>query len=205
MSFSGYRPTVSVVAIILMLACRATTSIAHPHVWINYRLEILLVEGKLTAINQQWDFDQDYSSMLLHDQVKEHRKGTPLTEKEIAALHDHAFVSLADYGYFTHVWVGGSPVKIGPAKDFSANVDGDILKYQFTTPLSQPVDPRRESVSIGIWDDTYYVDIGPDTTNSHVVFLTSGQEICQAKFTKDHAHPIYFGSVSPIIVTITCL
>ena len=73
LSFSGYRPTVSVVAIILMLACRATTSIAHPHVWINYRLEILLVEGKLTAINQQWDFDQDYSSMLLHDQVKEHR------------------------------------------------------------------------------------------------------------------------------------
>jgi ABC-type uncharacterized transport system substrate-binding protein len=176
---------------------------AHPHVWVNYRLEFIFNAGRLTALHQRWIFDTNFSSMVLHDLVKNYRRGEPLTPQETVALRDNAFANLARYAYFTHVWSGTHKANIGKARSFTAKVVGDALEYDFVTPLAIPLDPHAQSITVGIWDDSYYVDVGPTMPVNAAVSL-SGINGCRALTAKDHTHPLYFGTAFPYTVRISC-
>jgi ABC-type uncharacterized transport system substrate-binding protein len=176
---------------------------AHPHVWVNYRLEFIFNAGRLTALHQRWIFDTNFSSMVLHHLVKNYRRGEPLTPQETVALRDNAFANLARYAYFTHVWSGTHKANIGKARSFTAKVVGDALEYDFVTPLATPLDPHAQSITVGIWDDSYYVDVGPTMPVNAAVSL-SGISGCRALTAKDHTHPLYFGAAFPYTVRISC-
>ena len=183
----------------------ASPSHAHPHVWIDYHLTVLFEAGHIIALQQDWSFDEDFSTTALHDLGRRPGATAALTENEITALHDKAFINLRNYEYFIHVWSNGVAVK--PAKDashFSASIQGPALRYHFTVPLTKPVDPRQSAVSIGLWDDSYYVDVGPALDGPAITLSGTGSEHCQGNLAEDPSHPIYYGGVIPKVVKITC-
>jgi tRNA threonylcarbamoyladenosine biosynthesis protein TsaE len=114
-----------------------------------------------------------------------------------------AFANLKNSDYFTHVWSAGQPVKVKEATGFAAHLAGDKLVYDFVVPLARPVDPKAGPLRIGIWDDSYYVDVGPAAgTTAHLD--GTGAAGCKAAVIEDHDHPLYFGSIFPQTVQITC-
>ena len=141
--------------------------------------------------------------MLLQDQAPDHRKGQPLSATDIAALRDHAFANLAHYAYFTQVGAGANPVARGPARDYTAHLTGDALSYSFVTPLAVPADPRAAPLMIGVWDDSYYVDLEPTDPESAAVTV-QGDSTCRAAIAEAKDHPIYFGTVIPLAIRIAC-
>ncbi|MDR3438284.1 DUF1007 family protein [Telmatospirillum sp.] len=197
-----FRPQVPTL-LALPLCLLAGSAESHPHVWVDYDLTALFEQGRIVALRQDWSFDEDFSASVLTDVVKHRSKG-PLLPGEVAKLERSAFSNLKNYGYFNHVWAGDKPVALDKdVKDFEARLDGDRLAYRFTVVLSQPVDPRAGAIRIGIWDDTYYVDVGP--AKGHAPRLEgAGAEGCKASIGEDKKHPIYFGSVFPPSVQISC-
>lgn len=186
-----------------LLCALAGPVAAHPHVWISYHLDLLFDHARLSAIHQTWQLDPQFSSMLLQDQAPDHHKGQPLSPADVAALRDHAFANLAHYAYFTQVWAGATPVTLGPARDYTAHLTGDALAYSFVTPLAAPADPRAAALTIGVWDDSYYVDLEPTDPESAAVTV-QGDSSCRAAIAEDKDHPIYFGTVIPLAVRIAC-
>ncbi|PKU23559.1 DUF1007 family protein [Telmatospirillum siberiense] len=187
----------------LPLCLFAGSAWSHPHVWVDYGLTALFERGRVVALRQEWSFDEDFSASVLSDVAKHHGKGA-FSPAEIAALKKSAFSNLRNYDYFNHVWLGDKPLSVDKeVRDFDAGLEGDRLIYRFTVVLSQPADPRAAPIHIGIWDDSYYVDVGP--AKGHPPRLEgAGSEGCRARVGEDKAHPIYFGSVFPPSVQISC-
>ena len=175
---------------------------AHPHVWIDYQLAVMFEKGRVTALHQEWSFDEDFTAAVMRDVVGE-AKVTKLGPAEIAKIEKNAFSNLKNYDYFTHIFVGDGKVGVGEVKDFKARLAGPKLIYTFTVPLAQPVDAKTGPMGIGIWDDTYYVDVGP-AEGAVPKLEGDGSAACHATIIEDHQHPIYFGSVFPKTVRVSC-
>ncbi len=188
----------------LLLATAGSRPVeAHPHVWIDYGLTVMFANGRVAALRQEWSFDEDFTAAVMRDVVGDKAAPKTLAPADVAKIEKNAFSNLKNYDYFTHVFVGGGKAKVGEAKDFSARLAGAKLVYTFTVPLPQPVDVKAAPVAVGIWDDTYYVDVGPAEGKAPKL-EGDGAAACQAIIVEDHQHPIYFGSVFPKTVRVTC-
>jgi hypothetical protein len=62
---------------------------------------------------------------------------------------------------------------------------------------------KAHKVSLGIWDDSFFVDYEPDGANA-VTIEGHGATTCTAKPFTDHAHPIFNGIVVPQAMAISC-
>lgn len=187
---------------LLMAVLVGARAEAHPHVWIDYDLTVNFDAGKITALAMEWSFDEDFTAAVLRDIVGE-KKVKALGAPEIAKIEKNAFSNLKNYDYFTHVFVGDGKSGVGAAKGFTAKLNGAKLLYSFTLDLAQPVEAKTSPVGIGIWDDTYYVDVGPAPGKTPKL-VGNGAAACKAAIIDDHRHPIYFGSVFPKVVRVTC-
>lgn len=194
-------------ALAVVLGASGRPAEAHPHVWVDWVVTALVEQGKVTALREEWWFDEDFSVMALSEARK--TKGMaaalprPLTPGEVEQLKAKAFSNLANYAYFTHVWVAGKPWAVAKeVSSFTARLDGAKLAYVFTLPLATPVELK--GLRVGIWDDTYYVDVGPATGRSPVAIEGDAPAGCKARIIDDKDHPIYFGSVIPKVIDISC-
>lgn len=181
---------------------------AHPHVWVDSIVTAHMDKGQVTTLKEDWLFDEDFSATVLGDIRKS--KGmagpskAPLTPGEIAKLQQNAFSNLKNYDYFTHVWLGGQVVKIKPdVEGFSARIEGEQLRYIFTVRLAKPVALAGKPLTVGVWDDSYYVDVGPAKGKGAAV-EGQGSESCHSRVREDKDHPLYYGSIFPQIAEFTC-
>lgn len=200
------RRRAALAALPLLLA--AASAQAHPHVWVDYELTTLFDHGRITALRQDWSFDEDFTASVLSDVLKRHNGAAMVegsfTPGETSRLQQTAFANLKNFGYFTHVWLAGKPVALAKeVTGFQARLSDSRLYYTFTLALNTPADPHAGPVSIGIWDDSYYVDVGPAKT-AKPRLEGEGAAGCKSVLSEDHDHPIYFGSIFPYTIRITC-
>lgn len=184
-------------------------ALAHPHVWVDSIVTAHMENGKVTAIKEDWLFDEDFSASVLGDVRK--AKGmagpskAPLTPGEIAKLQQNAFSNLKNYDYFTHIWLNGEAMKIKPdVEGFSVRIEGDQLRYFFTVRPAEPILlPKGKPLTVGVWDDSYYVDVGP-AKGKGAAIDGRGSESCQSRIVEDKVHSLYYGSIFPQIAEFTC-
>lgn len=194
---------------LLLGGLAAAPAEAHPHVWVDTIVTALLQDGKVVALRQEWSFDEDFTATVLTEVRK--RKGMAAAEQareftpgELAKLKQDAFSNLKNYGYFTHVWAAGKQIAVAKeVTGFAAHMDGEKLAYTFTLPLADAVDPKL-GLRIGIWDDTYYVDVGPAKAQAGTGIEGAGAAACRAFVAEDKDHAIYNGSIYPKMVQIQC-
>jgi ABC-type uncharacterized transport system substrate-binding protein len=75
--------------------------------------------------------------------------------------------------------------------------------YSFTLPLMKAVDVTAHKVSLGIWDDSFFVDYEPENASA-ISIDGHPASTCTAKPFQDHDHPIFNGIVVPQATAITC-
>lgn len=141
----------------LMIGCGSAVE-AHPHVWIDANLTFVFDQKMLTGVQVEWTFDDIFSTLVIREHDKNHNK--KLEPAEIESVRNEAFIATKDYGYFTHISLGGKKAQTGEARDFTAEIVKGKLVYRFTLPLAQPVDPVATGVSVLTYDESFYVDVG---------------------------------------------
>jgi ABC-type uncharacterized transport system substrate-binding protein len=146
-----------VLTTVFALAAFCAPALAHPHVWVAAREEVLFdAEGRVEAVRHIWTFDEMYSAFAVQGLGKD---GKPPTREELAPLAKINVESLAEFQYFTAVKTGPTYQDFGEPKDFSLEADAQkIVTLRFTLPLKNPV-AAHKPVTLMVYDPTYFVSI----------------------------------------------
>ncbi len=138
-----------------LLLCPALAC-AHPHAWIDVRSTVVLsAEGLVSAIEQEWLFDELYSAAVLEEAKRE----DPGLRNVVGDFAARVIENLGPYGYFMRVTADGRPVSIAPVTQFKSEMKGKQLLLSFTAPLAEPVDPLRQAMQFAVYDPTYFIQM----------------------------------------------
>jgi ABC-type uncharacterized transport system substrate-binding protein len=142
------------------LACVAfgSPALAHPHAWIETRSDVVFDdEGRIAAINVEWDFDPGYSEMAVegldengdgfHSAGELHAAGArePDCAEGLRLFHQGARRRR-----------GG---RYGDVTEYGMIYSNGILKMHFTVPLAEPLDPFAAEFVYRIYDPSFYIAI----------------------------------------------
>ena len=146
-------------AIILgVFGLTAAPAAAHPHVWIELRSDVVFgADGKITAVNLEWRFDQAYNDAALEG-LDTDGDGT-YSQKEIEPLTKENMESLKEWDYFTAIKIDGKKAELGAVTEYGQVWSEKGLALHFTVPLKAPVDPRSQSLVYRVYDPTFFIAI----------------------------------------------
>jgi ABC-type uncharacterized transport system substrate-binding protein len=162
----------------LGLAVAPVPALAHPHVWIDARSEVVFDDQqRVAALRVTWHFDEFYSLFAVEglDADGDGR----LEPAELQPLAELNVTSLQDYRYFTEIVADGAPLDYAAVSDYRSWFEDGILSLEFVIPLETPVDPRRSRVSFKSYDPTFYIAIEPALQDP--VSLAGGPPPCHAR------------------------
>jgi ABC-type uncharacterized transport system substrate-binding protein len=126
---------------------------AHPHVFVEARVEVLMNEqDEIEALRHEWKFDPTFSGDILAQNDADGDGLLAGTELETAAANSMLWVDA--YAYFTRLSVGTQSLKFLPPSDPIIRFDEGRAKLTFTLPVSDSV--AGQSVAIDIFDPEYY-------------------------------------------------
>jgi ABC-type uncharacterized transport system substrate-binding protein len=135
-------------------------AVAHPHVWIDARSQVLFdAQQRMTALRVSWRFDEVYSLLAIEGLDRD--GDGALTPEELKPLAEVNVTSLEEYRYFTEILADGKALAYGKVTDYGSRYEEGILTLEFTIPLEAPVDPRRAEVAFKSYDPTFYIAIEP--------------------------------------------
>ena len=179
----------------------ATPALAHPHVWVEYTAQLQMDGHAVIAIAQTWRFTKGFPVQLAG--IDSLPQDGPLDAKQTAIFKQHAFSSLANAGYFSHVFVDGKPQAFADPDDFRVSVDHGRIVYAFTLKLASRVNVDAHGIELGIWDDSFFVAYTPAPQDA-VTLGPQAASTCTITSFLDHDHPIFNGIVVPRASKIAC-
>jgi ABC-type uncharacterized transport system substrate-binding protein len=188
------------VLVFLLASLSASIAAAHPHVFINNRMTVLFEGGKLKGISFRWTFDDMFSSMILTD-FKPGVDGN-FNAAATNAIKTGAFDNLKNYHYFLALFIGGKAIKDMHIERFTPSVvEGTKLVYSFFVPLDLPIAAEEQTVSVTVYDDTYYVAF--DLMRSDDVKIKGDEGLSIAlSIEKTKVKPLWPGQYMPDQVVI---
>ena len=137
-----------------LLAVSTGSALAHPHVYAEARLEIVIGDtGTVEELRHVWRFDDLFSSTILLD--FDTNANLKLESSELLEIGNVVRESLADYDYYTSISHDGQAVKIQPPDAIHVDFqDGQILMF-FAVRPETPL-PLQGLLSFGAYDPTMY-------------------------------------------------
>lgn len=146
-----------VAAFVLLLAAAGPAS-AHPHVFAEARLDVVLGPDRksIHSLRHLWRFDELFSSTVLLEFDK--NSDLTLDDDELKDVASTISASLADYDYFQLVTVNGKDVQMKAPAHLMAYFDQDQLIVLFESEPPAPI-PLAGSISLGVYDPTFYTAI----------------------------------------------
>lgn len=140
------------------LALSTASAAAHPHVFAEARLDVMLApDGRsVQSLRHLWRFDDVFSSTVL---VEFDKNGdNKLDDTELGAVRDTVYKSLGEYNYFQLVTANGKDVAMQNPDEFAAIFDNNQLIIMFEAK-PQNVLKLSGIVDFGVYDSTFYTAI----------------------------------------------
>jgi ABC-type uncharacterized transport system substrate-binding protein len=133
-------------------------ALAHPHIFVEARLEILAgPDGNVQELRNVWRFDEVFSSSVLMDFDK--NTNLKLDPDELKEVGKTVRDSLVDYDYYTNLTFNGKQIKVDKPDVINVDYkDGQLLMF-FAVKPSEPMPLKGNKLSFGIYDPTLYTSI----------------------------------------------
>jgi ABC-type uncharacterized transport system substrate-binding protein len=129
-------------------------ALAHPHVAVTVRAELVFADGKVWAVRHAWTFDKAYTAFIT--QGLDGNGDGSLSADELAPLAKENTESLVDFEYFTVVKAGGAKLAFGAPRDYAMSVADGQATLTYTLPLEKPA-AAGKAVVLEVADPTYFV------------------------------------------------
>lgn len=164
----------------LTLLIVSLPALAHPHVWVVARAEVLYAPGgKVAGVRHAWTFDETYSTYVTQGLDK--NNDGKLTPDELEDLAKTNVESLAEYDYFTVLKANGAKQALGAPRDYAMSVVDGLLTLRFTLPLKVEA-PNRLS-ALEVYDPTAFVSFSI-AEGDQAVTLRDGPKGCALTITR---------------------
>ena len=178
----------------LNVLCMGSDVIAHPHVFIVQRLNIVFDNQGLAGFRVEWHFDEIFSSMIAMDY--DQNQNSTLEPAEVVVVKEKAFSYIAEYDYFISVKIDGQPFKVKWIKDFNAVLKNGELSYYFFVPCHVQAHKLFKQIVIATYDTSYYTAIF--FAQKRPALVENGDRfVIQSSIKEDKSTSIYFGMVNP--------
>lgn len=136
------------------LAASASPALAHPHVWVTAKAEIVFADGKMTGIRHSWTFDEAYTAYVT--QGLDRDNDGKLSPEELQPLAEENTNSLEEFGYFTTVKVNGRKQAFSPPREPRMTMDKSQVTMSYFLPLKTPASASG-ALAMEIDDPTFFV------------------------------------------------
>jgi ABC-type uncharacterized transport system substrate-binding protein len=169
-----------------LAAVASTSAVAHPHVFVDYAVTLVLVGERLTGVRLTWTFDDLFSGFILQEFDKD-RNGI-LSAPEVQRIEEKHLPELKRAGFYTTLNVNGKPVTVPDAREFRATAAKGIVTYEFTLPLGVSL-ASTAAIEVLVDDPVYYIAYtpGPVTPQAQTFGLYSVD--CRVSQDKSGATP----------------
>jgi ABC-type uncharacterized transport system substrate-binding protein len=146
--------TVARRALLLGLLLAATPALAHPHVWVTTKAELVFgTDGKVTGVNHRWTFDLAYSAVVTQGLDKNNDgKLTPDELQELAKVNTE---SLHEFDFFTVLKANGAKQAFNPPTSPEMTFENGAVTLSFHLPLKTPA--RNKMLALEVYDPTFFV------------------------------------------------
>ena len=135
----------------------ATPALAHPHVFAEANLEIVVdASGNVEVLRHVWRFDDLFSSTVLLQFDANADLELDMKELEQVGLVIHE--SLAEFDYFQVVTVEGRDVEMQAPQSIIADYQDSQLIILFETRPAKPL-KLAGTTGFGVYDPTFYTAI----------------------------------------------
>ena len=149
---------ITAAAVFAVTMCAAAPAMAHPHVWIEMRSDVVFDgKGLITGMNLMWTFDDAYAEMAV-DGLDANGDGV-YSPQELEPLTKENLQSLKDYDYFTVMRFNGEKQLFGPIVESGQIWSNNKLQLHFQLPLKTPLDPVKGEFAAKVYDPEFYIAI----------------------------------------------
>jgi ABC-type uncharacterized transport system substrate-binding protein len=132
----------------------AVPAVAHPHVFVDAKSEMVFAAGKLTAVRHIWQFDEAFTGFAV--QGLDQNNDGKLSDAELAPLAKVNVESLAMFGFFTRLSVNGADAEFVPPTEYWLEFHNGRLTLFFALPLKSPA-ALRGMATMEVSDPEYFV------------------------------------------------
>lgn len=149
------RIRAAAVAAALFATGLPSAALAHPHVFVDAKAEILFnSQGRMTDVRNVWEFDPAFSAFA--SQGLDKNGDGKLSTKELAPLAHTNVTSLKVYAFFTFLSIGKRQLKFKFPDQYFLRSRNKRLTLFFQLPLTEPAAPGPDT-RLEIFDPQYFV------------------------------------------------
>lgn len=145
-------------ALVVTSALPAVPAGAHPHVWIDTGIEVILNDrNEAVALRIRWTYDELYSLYIVGDMGLDADWDGKLTPEEEARLS--GFDMKWDEGFAgdTFALSGETALELSGPEEFGASYDGKRITSTHLRRLAAPVPVGQVPLIVQAYDPGYYV------------------------------------------------
>ncbi|MFB0974924.1 MAG: DUF1007 family protein [Tolumonas sp.] len=141
---------------LIVLSLATPLAVAHPHAWMDLQTRFLINDQQqLTGLDLIWHFDDFYSANLIEDMKQ---KEEPL-EKQFQDFARQSVEFMATDNWLTHLELNGKKLAFSKPTAYRTEKQDYHLVLHFVLPLKEPIPLKGNSLSLSIYDSTYYVEM----------------------------------------------
>ncbi len=134
-------------------------SLAHPHLFIDTKLNFTVKNNKIDRLHVSWVFDDMNSQILMMDYDTNRDK--KLSKKETQKFKKIYFDKLSKKKPFMHIKVDGKKIALAKTMSaFSMKYKNNLLTLNFTVNFKKI--KQKKTIDIGFWDETNYTAFSMD-------------------------------------------
>jgi ABC-type uncharacterized transport system substrate-binding protein len=138
---------------VALLFAGGNVALAHPHVIVTGKSELVFKDGAISAVRYAWTFDEFFSEFAT--QGLDTNKDGVLSREELADLAKVNVESLKEFEYFTVGKSGPGKIEFGEPTDYWLEFRDKLLTLYFTLPVRSG--GQKGGLSIDVYDPTYFV------------------------------------------------
>lgn len=127
---------------------------AHPHVFIQAKLQVIFDSDGLNGIRVFWAMDDMISTGLMFDYDKNFN--SQFESNEVEQLKNEIFTPLKDVDYFTFISVGDHSCKLENYQSFKAAIEDFKVQYSYFVPCQVKADSSPRHLIISLYDPSFY-------------------------------------------------
>lgn len=142
----------------LLLALAAGPAAAHPHVWIDTGIEVILNDrNEATGVRISWTYDDLYSLYVVGDMGLDPDWDGKLTPEEEAMLAGFDMKWVPGFAGDTYALIGGAPLDLSRPADWTASYAGGRITSTHLRTFAAPVPVVDVPLILQVYDPGYYV------------------------------------------------
>jgi ABC-type uncharacterized transport system substrate-binding protein len=141
-----------------VLVLAAGPALAHPHVWVDTGVEVILNDrNEATGVRITWTYDDLYSLYIVGDMGLDPDWDGKLTPEEADRLAGFDMKWDAGFAGDTYALIRGAALELSGPSDWTASYDGAKITSTHLRTFAAPVPVGAEPLILQAYDPGYYV------------------------------------------------